>query len=402
MKNKLIAGKDIIVVGQQPWDTEIGSNCKNIAIEFSRHNRVLYVNSPLDTKTLMTNKDDPKILKRLAVINKKQNGLERIGENMWTYYPDVKIASINWLKPTSVFSIFNKINNKNFASSIKKAIKTLGFKNYILFNDSEMFKAFYLKELLQPDVSVYYSRDYMLGVDYWKKHGQTLEPELIAKSDVCTANSTYLADYCRQYNPRSYYVGQGCDLSLFNSKDGFDIPEDIRLINNPIIGYVGALQSSRLDIDIIEYIATKRPEWSVVLVGPEDDEFKASKLHDMPNIHFLGSKEGSLLPAYINMFNVCINPQVVNEITIGNYPRKIDEYLAMGKPVVATLTRAMEIFSDHTYLGKDKEAYVTLIQRALDEDNVTLQRNRKNFAASHTWENNVAEIYGAINTFKQA
>lgn len=402
MKSKLITGRDIIVVGQQPWDTDIGSNCKNIAIEFSRNNRVLYVNSPLDTKTLMTNKDDPKIKKRLAVILKKQNGLEQIGDNIWTYYPDVKIASINWMKPTSVFSIFNKINNKRFAGSIKKALKQLGFKNYILFNDSEIFKAFYLKELLHPDVSVYYSRDYMLGVAYWKKHGITLEPQLIAKSDVCTANSTYLADYCKQYNPKSYYVGQGCDLSLFNSADGFEIPEDIRLINNPIIGYVGALQSLRLDIDIIEYIAAKRPDWSIVLVGPEDDEFKASRLHVMPNIHFLGSKDGSMLPAYINMFNVCINPQVVNEITIGNYPRKIDEYLAMGKPVVATQTRAMEIFSDHTYLGKDKEAYVTLIQKALDEDDATLQQKRKDFAASHTWKNNVAEIYDAINTFKQA
>jgi glycosyltransferase involved in cell wall biosynthesis len=399
--NKLIEGRDIIVVGQQPWDTDIGSNCKNIAVEFSKHNRVLYVNSPLDTKTLMTNKDDPKIKKRLAVIQKKQDGLEQVTDNFWTYYPDQSIASINWMKPTSVFSIFNRINNKRFAGSIKRAIKQLGFKNYILFNDSEMFKAFYLKELLHPDVSIYYSRDFMLGVDYWKKHGTTLEPQLIAKSDLCVANSTYLADYCRQYNAKSYYVGQGCDLSLFNSAEGFEIPEDIRLINNPIIGYVGALQSIRLDMDIIAYIATKRPDWSIVLVGPEDDEFKAGKLHSIPNIHFLGSKDGSQLPAYINMFNVCINPQLVNEITIGNYPRKIDEYLAMGKPVVATLTRAMEIFSQHTYLGKDKEAYVTLIQKALDEDDAALQQKRKDFAASHTWENNVAEIYHAINTFKQ-
>lgn len=402
MNNKLIVGRDIIVVGQQAWDTEIGSNCKNIALGFSKHNRVLYVNSPLDTKTLMTNKDDPKIKKRLAVIQKKQAGLEQIGDNLWTYYPDVKIASINWMKPTSLFSIFNRINNKRFAGSIKKAIKQLDFKNFILFNDSEMFKAFYLKELLNPDVSVYYSRDYMLGVDYWKKHGSTLEPQLIAKSDLCTANSTYLADYCKQYNPKSYYVGQGCDLSLFNSTEGFDIPEDIRLINNPIIGYVGALQSIRLDMDIIEHIAISRPDWSVVLVGPEDDEFKASKLHAIPNIYFLGTKDGSMLPAYINMFNVCINPQLVNEITIGNYPRKIDEYLAMGKPVVATATRAMEIFADDTYLGKDKEAYVNLIQKALDEDDAGLQQKRKVFAASHTWENNVAEIYHAINTFKQA
>jgi glycosyltransferase involved in cell wall biosynthesis len=400
MKDTLIEGRDIIVVGQQAWDTEIGSNCKNIAMEFSKHNRVLYVNSPLDIKTLLTNKNDPKIKKRLDIVQKKQDGLKSIGPNLWTYYPDQTIASINWIKITSVFSFLNRVNNKRFATSIKKAIQQLDFKNFILFNDSDMFRSFYLKDFLLPDVSIYYSRDYLLGVDYWKRHGATLEPQLIAKSDLCLANSTYLADYCAHYNPKSYYVGQGCDLSLFNSAEGFAIPEDIKLIKNPIIGYVGALQSSRLDLDILEYVATKRPDWSVVLVGPEDDEFKASKLHAIPNIYFLGSKDASLLPAYINMFNVCINPQVVNEITIGNYPRKIDEYLAMGKPVVATSTRAMEIFSDYTYLGKDKEEYVTLIQKALDEDDVGLQKQRKEFAGSHTWENNVAEIYRAINTFK--
>ena len=36
----LITNRDIIIVGQQPWDVEIGSNCKDIAIEFSKYNRV--------------------------------------------------------------------------------------------------------------------------------------------------------------------------------------------------------------------------------------------------------------------------------------------------------------------------------------------------------------------------
>jgi glycosyltransferase involved in cell wall biosynthesis len=400
MDTNLITGRDIIVVGQQPWDIEIGSNNKNLAIEFSKNNRVLYVNPALDTITLLRNKHDPKVIKRLAVINKKEDGLIPIADNLWTYYPDQTIRSINWIKSNFVFNYFNRINNRRFAVSIAKAVKRLDFKNFILFNDSDIFRSFYLKEFLKPAVSVYYSRDYLLTVDYWKAHAPILEPLLIAKSDVCTANSTYLADYCAKYNKNSYYVGQGCDLSLFNSADGFDIPDDVKLINRPVIGYVGALQSLRLDIQLLAHIATKKPEWNIVLVGPEDEMFKASILHDIDNIHFLGSKDASLLPAYINSFDVCINPQLVNQVTIGNYPRKIDEYLAMGKPVVATSTRAMEIFNDYTYLGKDKEEYITLIQKALDEDSPELQGARKAFAASHTWENNAKEIYKAINTFK--
>jgi len=395
--NDEIKNRDIVIVGQQPWDTEIGSNCKNLALEFSKNNRVLYVNSALDRITMLTHKADPKVQKRLAVIRGKENGLAAIQQNLWNLYPNVVIESINKVKIRPLFDILNKRNNKLFAGSIQNAIEELGFENVILFNDNDIFRSFYLKELLHPSISIYYSRDFMLGVDYWKYHGEKLEPALIAKSDLCVANSTYLANYCKQYNPNSWYVGQGCDLEMFSARQDKSPPADMVAIPHPIIGYVGALQSIRLDIGLLIYIAHQRPEWNLVLVGPEDESFKISKLHELKNVHFLGSKAPIELPAYINAFDVCLNPQIVNEVTIGNYPRKIDEYLAMGKPVVATATEAMSIFSEQVYLTTSKEDYVRFIEKALKEDNDTLRGSRKRLALSHTWENSVKEIYKAIN-----
>ncbi len=395
--NEVINNRDIIVVGQQAWDVEIGSNCKNLALEFSRHNRVLYVNSPLDRITKLKNAADPKVKQRIDVINGRTESLIEIKENLWNLYPDEIIESINWIKNDFFYNILNKINNKRFARSIDKAAKRLGFKNYILFNDNDIFRCFYLKELLKPAVSIYYSRDYLLFVDYWKLHGVKMEPEIIKKSDLCVANSTYLASYCKQYNPNSHYVGQGCDLEIFTAKQALAIPSDIEPINKPVIGYVGALQSIRLDMELLEYIAKTQPEWSIVLVGPEDEQFKVSNLHQTKNIHFLGSKDPSTLPSYINSFDVCLNPQLINQVTIGNYPRKIDEYLAMGKPTVATHTEAMSVFEDHTYLGTTKEDYVKLIEKALAEDSDEKRQERINFATTHTWENNVKEINKAIN-----
>ncbi|RZL52602.1 MAG: glycosyltransferase family 1 protein, partial [Pedobacter sp.] len=88
---------DFIIIGQQPWDTEIGSNCKNIALELSKNNRVLYVNSPLDRISLIRGKNDPKIIKRHNVIKGKENGLVAIDKNLWNYYPDCIVESINWI-----------------------------------------------------------------------------------------------------------------------------------------------------------------------------------------------------------------------------------------------------------------------------------------------------------------
>lgn len=397
-----LKGRDIIVVGQQPWDVSIGSNCKNIALEWSKYNRVLYVNSPLDRISKYRGKADPKIAKRISVVDGSDEGLVPIKENLWNLFPDEMIESINWIKWPFLFEFFNKRNNRLFASSILKAVEALGFKDFILFNDNDMFRSFYLKSLLKPAISIYYSRDFMLAVDYWSFHGKKHEPELIADSDICVANSTYLADYCRKYNPNSFYVGQGCELDIFMQTDGIALPADIQPIKGPIVGYVGALQSIRLDITILEYIAATKPEWSVVLVGPEDNEFKASALHQMSNVHFLGSKDPSTLPAYINAFDVCINPQIVNQVTIGNYPRKIDEYLAVGKPIVATKTEAMSIFKAHCYLAETKEDYVWMIADGLQNDNPDLKAERRNFASAHTWENSVLEIDRAISNWFDA
>ncbi|HJV18778.1 MAG TPA: glycosyltransferase [Sediminibacterium sp.] len=393
----MIQGRDIVVVGQQPWDVEIGSNCKNIALEFSRHNRVLYVNSPLDRITALRNGKEPQVQKRLRVIRGKEKGLVEIANNLWNLYPDRLIESINWIGNQSIFEKLNRVNNRRFAESILRAMQELQFSNIILFNDNDMFRCFHLKEFLQPAVSVYYSRDYMLAVDYWKKHGAKMEPELIVQSDVCVANSTYLADYCRKYNPHSYYVGQGCELDLFAAYSNREKPQDMQSIPGPVIGYVGALLGLRLDLDLLIHIARSRPDWSLVLVGPEDETFQASGLHKMKNVYFTGARPPGLLPQYIQAFDVCLNPQVISEVTIGNYPRKIDEYLAMGKPVVATSTPFMEaIFSGHTYLGKTGADYVRLIQQALQENDAEKAAARKAFAASHTWENSVGEIYKAI------
>ncbi len=395
-----IKGRDIIIVGQQPWDTSIGSNCKNIALEWSKFNRVLYVNSPLDRISKYRSKSDPKISKRIAIVNRIEPGLIKISENLWNLFPDEIIESINWIPSQSIFEYFNKRNNIIFAKSILKAMRELDFKNCILFNDNDMFRSFHLKSLLEPAISIYYSRDFMLAVDYWKSHGTKLEPELIANSDICVANSLYLANYCRKYNQNSFYVGQGCELEMFIQCETFAKPLDMIPIKAPIIGYVGALQSIRLDINIIEHIAKERPDWSIVLVGPEDAEFLSSELHTLSNVYFMGSKNPSSLPAYINFFDVCINPQIINQVTIGNYPRKIDEYLAVGKPVVATKTDGMVIFKDHCYLAETKEEYVTLIEEGLLNDSVELKINRQKFAATHTWENSVLEINKAIQKWE--
>jgi glycosyltransferase involved in cell wall biosynthesis len=141
-----------------------------------------------------------------------------------------------------------------------------------------------------------------------------------------------------------------------------------------------------------------------VLVGPEDAVFEKSTLKECRNVHFLGGKNPEKVPEYIYHFDICINPQLVNPLTIGNYPRKIDEYLAMGKPVVATSTDAMEMFKDHVYLCNHKDDYPKKINSIMNDPNAfsnDQKKKRTDFALSHTWENSIGLLGDAYHHHEQ-
>ena len=393
MKNK-----NIIVLGQQDWESAIGSNNINIAIEFSKNNKVVYVDNAPDRKTIKTLRDNWLIKKKLSFVAINEFGLEEVMPNLWVLYPSSILESINWLPEGFIYNFFNKINNKRLAKNIKKAARELHFNEFYIFNDSLISKGLYLKEILKPKLYIYYSRDNFSTQPYFQRHAVREERELIAKADIVVANSSQLAQIAQMYNQNSHNIGQGCDLTLYDPTKSTVSPE-MQKISKPIIGYTGFLTSLRLDIKLIEHAAISHPEWQIVLIGPEDDEFKASYLHNLTNVHFLGNKNPNDLADYIRAFDVTINPQLVNELTRGNYPRKIDEYLAMGKPVVATKTEFMSYFESFCYLSTDKNSFVQMIEKALSEDNSDRQQGRIAFAQTHSWEKNVEKVYELVAKF---
>lgn len=392
----MITGRDFVFTGIQPWDIPFGSNAKDIALEVSKHNRVLYINTPLDMKSFWKGGSTPEYLQRKSVVNEKAEVLRQITPTLWVLDYPFTVFSSNFLPDGFLFDYVNQLNNRKMYSFIREKLKELNFKDYILFIDNDIYHSFYAKELLQPFFSIYYRRDNMISA-FWRNHAPRLEPLLCKKNNIVIANSPQLAEAVSKYNPHCYDVGQGVDLSNYKTDVKYPLPEDIKNIKRPLIGYVGWITSRRLDADLLYDIAKRCPEYSFVMVGSEDDTFKKHHLHTLGNVHFLGQKPQLETIYYMAHFDVCINPQKINEITIGNYPRKIDEYLALGKPVVATKTQTMEIFADYVWNCIGVEEYIQAIKEALQDDFLKSIQERIKFAHTHTWENSIKKIYTYIN-----
>lgn len=388
------ANKPYIIIAQQDWYDDLGSNARNLAMEISKTRKVLYVNPPLDINTIVRHGRKKQVKNRMKSAFGKKGMADHVAQNIWVHTPSSIFISINWMGNENLFNILNRSNAFTFFNSIKKALKKLGWtaSESTVFNDSQMFVGMYVNKFLQPSQNFYYIRDNLIQHPYFKRHGSHAEPKTIQHANAVFANSAYLADYARQYNFQSIDIGQGCELDMYNP--GLEQPEpaDLSGIPHPRIGYTGFLTGERLDIELLEQLAAKKNNWQWVLIGPEEIMFQQSKLHEMKNVHFLGSKKTDALPAYLMHMDVCINPQLINELTVGNYPRKIDEYLAMGKPVVATHTPAMEMFLPHVHLAIGKDAYEKAIEAANHHSSIKAAE-AISFAKSHTWENCLSKIF---------
>ena len=389
-------GRFFIITGLQPWDIPIGSNAIDIAKEIAVGNRVLYVNSPLDHMTILRKQSSPQNNHRLEVIRKQKDPLRKITDSLWVLDLPFSIWSVNGLPDGALFDFFNRLNNKKIFRYVKKVAVELGFKDIIHFIDNDIYRSFYSREFLKPALSVYYRRDNLQPFAFWKKHVVRLEPALIRKSNLVVCNSPQLADFARSYNAKSYDIGQGVDLSAYDPGLSFDIPHEVEAIPVPRIGYIGDINSLRLDPDLLYELAKSKPDYSFVMIGGEDKVFSAHELHSLKNVHFLGSIPKKMVPAYMDTLQVCLNPQVLNEITNGNYPRKVDEYLALGKPVIATKTATMELFRDHAYLCSGVGDYREAVENALQDTSEETKKQRILFAQSHSWKNNVDRLYKCI------
>jgi len=395
--------KDFIFTSLQSWDVSIGSTVREIAKEISKKNRVLFINSPLDIKTFYGKEKIHETEFRRNVVKSGKVSIRQFNKNIWVIDFPFTVMPVQFLPDGYLFDLVNRWNNRKIYTESYKIAKQLGFKNYNLFIDNDLYRSFYAAKYLKPLLSIFYYRDH-LQKTYWEKHAPRLRPKICAKSDLVLTNSETFKTLLQPFNPeRTYCVGQGVNLEQFDIKKLHPTPDDIKMISRPIIGYTGYLTSIRLDLELIYETAKSRPNYSFVLVGPEDEIFAKHPLHKLNNVYFLGEKTYDLIPAYIQSFDVCINPQIVNEVTNGNYPLKVDEYLCMGKPVIVTKTDFMETFDDTCWICTNYRAYIEAIEEALQPENNTTEKieSRTKMAESHSWTHCIERIYEQIKKLQE-
>jgi glycosyltransferase involved in cell wall biosynthesis len=223
------------------------------------------------------------------------------------------------------------------------------------------------------------------------------ELSLIAEVDQVFIHSRGLLERKGCINPNTAFVPLGVDYSVFAAPQVE--PADLVTIPRPRIGYTGHLKR-QMNWELLIKLAEMRLEWSFVYVGdfephPEILEH-VERLKSLPNVHFLGPKVSSDIPAYVQHFDVCTLPYVLDWYTDMIYPLKLHEYFAAGRPVVGTPIRSLEEFSDMVPLARDAGGWARAISELLESDSPSHRDQRKLIARQHDWQVLVGRVTDSI------
>ena len=222
--------------------------------------------------------------------------------------------------------------------------------------------------------------DPALGGEWFRPQ---LEGNLIEKSDVVIASAPDLVKKVENMGRQADLVPNAVNADVF----GVDLPPRPGDLPEAeiIIGYHGSLYGDWLDWEALTQVAVAFPEAAIVLIG--DDKAARPEMPD--NVHFLGLKAQTDLPAYIQRFDVGIIPFKVNDTTHAVSPLKVYEYLASGVPVAAPPLRTLEGL-DGVFLGELPDIVGTALQAS--------RPSRSTVMIDHSWEARSDVLLAAVTS----
>ena len=162
------------------------------------------------------------------------------------------------------------------------------------------------------------------------------ERRLLRRADMVFCGGPSLYEAKRRMHGNAHLFASSVDAAHFGEARSFQgtPPADQAGLATPRIGFFGVIDE-RLDAELLGAVATARPDWQFVVLGPVVKIDPAS-LPRRPNLHWLGMKSYAELPSYLADWDAGLMPFAINDATRFISPTKTPEFLAAGLPVVST------------------------------------------------------------------
>ena len=382
---------DVVCISSIDWDFIWQGHQEIMSRLAADGHRVLFVENTGVRSPNM--RDLPRVRRRIRNWWRGTKGFREERPNLFVYSPLVL--------PWPYLSVSRWFNRFVLMRAIRRWMRTTGFSQPIAWTFLPTPLARDLIAALDPQLTIYYCIDDLASSSAGARRIAASEERLFKDADLVFVTSERLRERAARLSGHVHLFPFGVSLERFDAvRRGTEpAPADLQALKRPVVGYVGGLHQW-VDQELLAAVATAMPDATFAFVGPEQTD--VSTLRRCPNVQLLGTRTHDELPKYVKAFDVGIVPYRLTEYTANVYPTKLNEYLAMGIPVVATdLPEIRRFNATHgavVGVAADAPAFSCAIRAALNDSSAPDVARRIAVAAENSWASRIAAMNTLIDS----
>ena len=376
---------DILCISSIDWDFIWQGHQEIMSTFAAEGHRVLFLeNTGVRAPKV---RDLPRVRQRIRNWWRSTKGFREERPNLFVYSPLVF--------PFPYSRIARWLNRFLLMRSLRRWMRATGFYRPIAWTFLPTPLALDLLRDLDPQLTIYYCIDDLASSSLAARRIVPSEQQLFKEADLVFVTSEALRKRAAQFSSRVHLFPFGVSFDRFDQvRAGQEpAPADLARLGRPIVGYVGGLHQW-VDQELIAATASRLPEASFALVGPPQTDVSA--LERCGNITLFGQRPHAELPGYVKHFDVGIVPYRLTDYTTNVYPTKLNEYLVMGIPVVATdLPEIRRFNADHgdiVAVAAGADAFASAVRAAFDKAPASEVARRVAAAHANSWQSRITAM----------
>jgi uncharacterized SAM-binding protein YcdF (DUF218 family)/glycosyltransferase involved in cell wall biosynthesis len=381
---------DILCISSIDWDFIWQGHQEIMSTLAAEGHRVLFLENTGVRAPQM--RDLPRVRQRIRNWWRGTKGFREERPNLFVYSPLVF--------PFPYSRVARWVNRFFLMRSLRRWMRATGFYRPIAWTFLPTPLALDLLRELDPQLTIYYCIDDLASSSLAARRIVPSEQRLFKEADLVFVTSEALRKRAAQFSGRVHVFPFGVSFDRFDQvRAGHEPPPaDLEPLRRPIVGYVGGLHQW-VDQELVAATASRLPDVSFALIGPVQTDVSA--LERCPNVTLFGQRPHSELPGYVKRFDVGIVPYRLTEYTANVYPTKLNEYLVMGVPVVATdLPEIRRFNADHgdiVSVAADAEAFASAVRVAFNKAPAPEIARRVAVAHANSWRSRLAAMQQLID-----
>jgi uncharacterized SAM-binding protein YcdF (DUF218 family)/glycosyltransferase involved in cell wall biosynthesis len=383
---------DVICISSIDWDFIWQGHQEIMTRLAANGHRVLFIENTGVRPPRMS--DLPRVVSRLRNWRRGTKGFREERANLFIHSPIVV--------PLPYSRIARWLNRTILMRGINRWMRAVGVTRPVVWTFLPTPLARDLIAAISPALTIYYCIDDLASSSHEARKIAKSEQALFKDADLVFVTSERLRQRAAQFSERVHLFPFAVNLGVFQkSRESREsLPADLAALKRPVAGYVGGLHQW-VDQDLLAAMATRLPTINFALVGPEQTD--VSKLKALPNVHLFGQRPHAELPRYVSGFDVGLVPYRITEYTANVYPTKLNEYLVMGIPVVATdLAEIRRFNAEHgviVRIAESTDGFADAVKEAVSAVPLPSEVSRRiEVAESNSWERRLEKMSALIDS----